>query len=155
MTGCPQQHIYSSSHTFDRVRVQGRVRSLPDRPAVHLDEIEGDPVRPHPTDCLVRIFPCQRFSPVKLPIRVDFLFGLVRPAPNVPHLEVLDQLGPELQTFVLPALTPGGVDQAVSGSSSRPDLPLGLRSVPLGRTHVANRAVDPAQGVPTRDQHHA
>jgi len=55
------------------------------------------------------------FLPVKLPVRADSLLGLVRPAPNVPHLEVLDQLGVELHAFALGF--GGGVDRAVSTSS--------------------------------------
>ena len=39
--------------------------------------------------------------PVKLPVRADSLLGLVRPAPNVPHLEVLEQLGVVLRPFAL------------------------------------------------------
>jgi nucleoside-diphosphate-sugar epimerase len=39
--------------------------------------------------------------PLPLPVRADSLLGLVRPAPNVPHLEVLDQLGVVLQPFTL------------------------------------------------------
>ncbi len=40
--------------------------------------------------------------PVKLPVRADSLLGLVRPAPNVPNPEVLDELGVVLQPFALP-----------------------------------------------------
>jgi hypothetical protein len=39
--------------------------------------------------------------PIPLPVRADSLLGLVRPAPNVPHLEVLDQLGVSLRPFAL------------------------------------------------------
>ena len=39
--------------------------------------------------------------PVKLPVRADSLLGLVRPAPNVPHPEVLDRLGVATQPFAL------------------------------------------------------
>ena len=39
--------------------------------------------------------------PVTLPVRADSLLGLVRPAPNVPNLSVLDQLGIALQPFSL------------------------------------------------------
>ncbi len=53
--------------------------------------------------------------PVKLPVRADSLLGLVRPAPNVPHLEVLEQLGVVLQPFALAVA--GGADQGVSASS--------------------------------------
>jgi nucleoside-diphosphate-sugar epimerase len=44
--------------------------------------------------------------PLPLPVRADSLLGLVRPAPNVPHLEVLDQLGVVLQPFALPDAGP-------------------------------------------------
>ncbi|HXN59456.1 MAG TPA: NAD-dependent epimerase/dehydratase family protein [Acidimicrobiales bacterium] len=44
--------------------------------------------------------------PLPLPVRADSLLGLVRPAPNVPHLEVLDQLGVVLQPFALPDAVP-------------------------------------------------
>ena len=37
--------------------------------------------------------------PVALPVRADSLLGLVRPAPAVPHLEVLGELGVALQPF--------------------------------------------------------
>jgi nucleoside-diphosphate-sugar epimerase len=39
--------------------------------------------------------------PVPLPVRADSLLGLVRPAPIVAHVEVLDQLGVVLQPFSL------------------------------------------------------
>jgi nucleoside-diphosphate-sugar epimerase len=39
--------------------------------------------------------------PVPLPVRADSLLGLIRPAPSVPHLEVLDQLGIVLRPFSL------------------------------------------------------
>ena len=39
--------------------------------------------------------------PIKLPVRADSLLGLVRPAPNVPNLEVLDQIGVVLRPFTL------------------------------------------------------
>lgn len=41
------------------------------------------------------------FLPVPLPVRADSLLGLVRPAPRVPNLGVLDQLGIVLQPFAL------------------------------------------------------
>ncbi len=53
--------------------------------------------------------------PVKLPVRADSLLGLVRPAPNVPHLEVLERLGVVLQPFALAVA--GGADLGVSASS--------------------------------------
>jgi nucleoside-diphosphate-sugar epimerase len=53
--------------------------------------------------------------PVKLPVRADSLLGLIRPAPNVPHLEVLHQLGVVLQPFALAVA--GGANQGVSASS--------------------------------------
>ena len=43
MTGCPHQLIYSSSHTFDRLRTQKRISYRPDMLAVHLDEGDGGP----------------------------------------------------------------------------------------------------------------
>ena len=43
MTGCPHQLIYSSSHTFDRLRAQKRISYRPDLLAVHLDEVDGEP----------------------------------------------------------------------------------------------------------------
>ena len=43
MTGCPHQLIYSSSHTFDRLRTQKRISYRPDLLAVHLDEVDGEP----------------------------------------------------------------------------------------------------------------
>jgi nucleoside-diphosphate-sugar epimerase len=52
--------------------------------------------------------------PIKLPVRADSLLGLVRPAPNVPHLEVLDQLGVALQPFALAVA--GGVDGVAAPS---------------------------------------
>ena len=60
--------------------------------------------------------------PVKLPVRADSLLGLVRPAPNVPHLEVLDELGVVLQPFALSGAGAGvgaRSGQPVSGSSGR------------------------------------
>lgn len=50
--------------------------------------------------------------PFKLPVRADSLLGLVRPAPNVPHFEVLDQLG------VLPR--PFALDLAVDPAQGAP-----------------------------------
>ncbi len=43
MTGCPHELIYSSSHTFDRLRTQQRISYRPDLLAVRLDEIDGVP----------------------------------------------------------------------------------------------------------------
>ena len=43
MTGCPHELIYSSSHTFDRLRAQGRITYRPEMLAVHLDERDGQP----------------------------------------------------------------------------------------------------------------
>ena len=43
MTGCPHELIYSSSHTFDRLRARGRITYRPDMLAVHLAEIDGEP----------------------------------------------------------------------------------------------------------------
>ena len=57
------------------------------------------------------------FLPVRLPVRADSLLGLVRPAPYVPHPEVLDQLGVVLQPFALAGAGAGGVSRAVSASS--------------------------------------
>ncbi len=53
--------------------------------------------------------------PVTLPVRADSLLGLVRPAPAVPHLEVLERLGVTLQPFSLQAL--GGRDEVASPGS--------------------------------------
>jgi nucleoside-diphosphate-sugar epimerase len=39
--------------------------------------------------------------PVPLPVRADSLLGLLRPAPSVPNLEVLDRLGVVLRPFSL------------------------------------------------------
>jgi nucleoside-diphosphate-sugar epimerase len=60
------------------------------------------------------------FLPVKLPVRADSLLGLIRPAPNVPNLEVLDQLGVVLQPFALAGTGAPEVEKAVS-ASSEPD----------------------------------
>ena len=56
---------------------------------------------------------------MKLPVRADSLLGLVRPAPNVPNPEVLDELGVVLQPFALPCAGVGAerLEQAASGSS--------------------------------------
>ncbi len=53
------------------------------------------------------------FLPVKLPVRADSLLGLVRPAPNVPNLEVLEQLGIVPQPFALAATGTLGVDRTI------------------------------------------
>ncbi len=53
--------------------------------------------------------------PVKLPVRADSLLGLVRPAPHVPHPEVLDEIGVVLQPFALAIA--GGVGQGVPAPS--------------------------------------
>ena len=58
MTGCPHELIYSSSHTFDRLRASGRITYRPDMLAVHLEEIDGEPhavVRDTKSDQLERI----------------------------------------------------------------------------------------------------
>jgi nucleoside-diphosphate-sugar epimerase len=52
------------------------------------------------------------FLPVKLPVRADSLLGLVRPAPSVPNLEVLDQLGVVLRPFPPASTVDPGVDEA-------------------------------------------
>ena len=39
--------------------------------------------------------------PVHLPVRADSLLGLVRPAPDVPNLQVLEELGIALKPFAL------------------------------------------------------
>ena len=59
------------------------------------------------------------FLPFKLPVRADSLLGLVRPAPNVPNLDVLDRLGVVPQPFALSG-TGDPVERAVS-ASSEPD----------------------------------
>jgi len=43
MTGCPQELIYSSSHTFDRLRSEGRIAYRPNMLATRLEEIDGAP----------------------------------------------------------------------------------------------------------------
>jgi ferredoxin len=43
MSGCPHELIYSSSHTFDRLRIRERISYRPDMLAVHLAEIDGGP----------------------------------------------------------------------------------------------------------------
>jgi ferredoxin len=43
MTGCPYQLIYSSSHTFDRLRSEGRITYRPNLLAVRLEEEGGRP----------------------------------------------------------------------------------------------------------------
>ena len=57
--------------------------------------------------------------PVKLPVRADSLLGLVRPAPNVPNLEVLDQLGVVLQPFALAPAAVAGDPSPVRASEPR------------------------------------
>lgn len=43
MTGCPYGLIYSSAHTFDRLRAQRRIVYRPGLLVVHLDEVDGAP----------------------------------------------------------------------------------------------------------------
>ena len=43
MTGCPYGLIYSSAHTFDRLRAERRIVYRPGLLAVHLDEVDGVP----------------------------------------------------------------------------------------------------------------
>ena len=43
MTGCPYELIYSSSHTFDRLRAEKRITYRADRLAVRLEEVDGEP----------------------------------------------------------------------------------------------------------------
>ena len=43
MTGCPYQLIYSSSHTFDRLRAERRITYRAGLLALHLDEVDGEP----------------------------------------------------------------------------------------------------------------
>jgi nucleoside-diphosphate-sugar epimerase len=59
--------------------------------------------------------------PLPLPVRADSLLGLTRPAPNVPNLEVLDQLGVVLQPFDLPDAPPrlGAPAESVSPQPPR------------------------------------
>ena len=57
------------------------------------------------------------FLPVKMPVRADSLLGLVRPAPHVPNLEVLDELGVVPRPFAQGGTGASSVDQAVSASS--------------------------------------
>ncbi|MGA3145963.1 MAG: GMC oxidoreductase [Acidimicrobiales bacterium] len=59
MTGCPYQLIYSSSHTFDRLRSEGRIAYRPNLLATRLEERDGSPsVRVQDTNTGAR----QRFS---------------------------------------------------------------------------------------------
>jgi NAD-dependent dihydropyrimidine dehydrogenase PreA subunit len=44
MTGCPHQLVYSASHTFDRLRSDGRITYRPGLLAIRLDEDHGVPV---------------------------------------------------------------------------------------------------------------
>ena len=117
--------------------------------------------------------------PVKLPVRADSLLGLVRPAPNVPHLEVLDQLGVVLQPFALSGAGAGdGAGETVSPcpvcpgaadlAGRAPSAPRGQVATPVGtyglsrdsaRWEDANAAgdrsaVDLAQAVSIGDQQH-
>ena len=57
--------------------------------------------------------------PVTLPVRADSLLGLVRPAPDVPHLDVLDRLGVVPQPFGL-APAPGRSHEVATPSSEPP-----------------------------------
>ena len=43
MTGCPYDLIYSSSHTFDRLRAQRRLTYRAGLLALHLEEADGEP----------------------------------------------------------------------------------------------------------------
>jgi choline dehydrogenase-like flavoprotein len=43
MTGCPHELIYSSSHTFDRLRKEGRINYRPNMLVTRLEEIDGAP----------------------------------------------------------------------------------------------------------------
>ena len=43
MTGCPYRLIYTSAHTFDRLRAENRVTYRAGLLAVHLEEIDGRP----------------------------------------------------------------------------------------------------------------
>ncbi len=43
MTGCPHELIYSSSHTFDRLRAEHRVTYRSGLLALHLEETDGEP----------------------------------------------------------------------------------------------------------------
>jgi nucleoside-diphosphate-sugar epimerase len=54
-----------------------------------------------PPMAVYRALRAAEFLPVSLPVRADSLLGLVRPAPSVPNLGVLDQLGIVLQPFAL------------------------------------------------------
>ena len=57
--------------------------------------------------------------PLRLPVRADSLLGLVRPAPHVPNVEVLEQLGIVLQPFALAGTGAPAGQQA--SASSKPD----------------------------------
>ena len=43
MTGCPYELIYSSSHTFDRLRAEGRIAYQKNVLAVHVAERDSVP----------------------------------------------------------------------------------------------------------------
>jgi nucleoside-diphosphate-sugar epimerase len=49
---------------------------------------------------------------IKMPVRADSLLGLIRPAPSVPNLDVLDNLGIALQPFPFADSGSGFVDLA-------------------------------------------
>jgi choline dehydrogenase-like flavoprotein len=44
MTGCPHQLVYSASHTFDRLRADGRITYRPGLLALRLEEEDGAPI---------------------------------------------------------------------------------------------------------------
>ena len=65
---------------------------------------------PTPPRAVYGLLRAAELLPVTLPVRADSLLGLVRPAPDVPHPDVLDRLGVALQPFGLagaPGRSPG------------------------------------------------
>jgi nucleoside-diphosphate-sugar epimerase len=57
--------------------------------------------------------------PLRLPVRADSLLGLVRPAPMVPNIDILDGLGVTLRPFTPADLRPGTLPTDASESGAR------------------------------------
>ena len=69
---------------------------------------------PVPAMALYGALRAAELLPIELPVRADSLLGLIRPAPNVPNLEVLDQIAVVLHPFTLAGNGPPDEDQRPS-----------------------------------------
>ena len=95
---------------------------------------------PTPPMVVYRALQIAELASLQLPVRADSLLGLVRPAPNVPNLAVLDKLGVTLHPFTVAGIGGDGVIPDRSAAAQRLESWPQKFVLPLirGRAHERN-----------------